>query len=118
MVKINAQREDISIPSEHGFLDRAYVHVQSGEVNQAKEMLLAGLTRIRRHLNDREWALYLSRVCIRHPVHELFHFEANSIPALESSGEARRFTKGHKDTVPRLSSYYSCVLCRIAADIA
>jgi hypothetical protein len=73
MVMINTSSKDISTPSEHAFLDQAYDYLQSGEASRAKDMLFAALTRIRRHLNTREWELYLSRVCLVHPVHGLIH---------------------------------------------
>ena len=119
MVMLNTDYEDVSIPKERTFLDRAYDYLQSGEIGRARGMLFTALTRIRRHLNTREWNLYLSRVCLEHPVHTLIHGE--SVPAApwnSSQGNTeRKHWTGERTTLQRQGMYAedcSCLLCRIA----
>jgi len=119
MVMINTISEDISIPSEHAFLDQAYDYLQCGEVRRAKDMLFAALTRIRRHLNTREWELYLSRVCLAHPVHGLIHEDCLKAEPRKTMWVCPAGMERADDTCRPANQgggaeFQSCLLCDIA----
>ena len=111
--------EDISTPWEHTFLDRACDYLQNGEVDRAKQMLFKTLIRIRRHLNSREWELYLSRVCLCHPVHGMIHGNRHTgKSSSRSQGEAKHTDREDCKCHQRIemvsgshSKHNSCVLC-------
>lgn len=121
MVRMNTQMEDISTPSEHAFLDRACDYLQNGEIDRAEEMLVKTLLRIKRHLNSREWELYLSRVCLCHPVHGMIHNNRRTGKVLRhSQGEQEQTDRENcechqrRETVlPGRFAGNLCVLCHI-----
>ena len=123
MVKMNVQIEEIGTPSKRAFLDTACDYMRNGEVRRAKEMLFKTLMRVKRHLDSREWELYLSRVCLCHPVHTLIHDNRYAMKALVHPQAEERYSERSdcpcsqraETLLHAQSAFNSCILCQISA---